>query len=239
MPLSRRIKWATLLPLWVLTAFLAAQLLLVAIVRLTGAIGIPFSGVNQALFETILGACVYGLTLLLVIGVPWWIWKRKTTLKQLSLTEWPRWRDFLFLVGGFFAYLTLSGLLLTLADKTLPFVDLNQTQDVGFTGLSRYYEYALAFLTLVVIAPIAEEILFRGYLFGKLRQYVSLGWAILITSVLFGLVHMAWNVGIDTFALSVVMCLLVYWSGSIWPAVLLHITKNFIAFYFLFINPFL
>jgi len=80
-------------------------------------------------------------------------------------------------------------------------------------------------------------VLFRGYLLSKLRRHVATWIAILITSLLFGLVHFAWNVGIDTFALGIVLCLVTIWTKSLWPAILIHMLKNGIAFYFLFINP--
>ena len=93
----------------------------------------------------------------------------------------------------------------------------------------------LAFITLVVIAPVAEEVLFRGYLYGKLKKYVPVWAAILITSALFGLIHGTWNVAVDTFALSIILCLLRESTGGIWASILLHMIKNGIAFYFLFI----
>lgn len=145
--------------------------------------------------------------------------------------------DILITPLGFIAYMILSALLLAFAQQFMTFIDFDQPQDVGFDQIGQQYEYILAFLTLVVVAPVAEEILFRGYLLGKLRKYTPLWIAILITSLLFGLVHFAWNVGIDTFALSIVLCLLTVWSKSLWPAILLHMLKNFVAFYFLFINP--
>jgi membrane protease YdiL (CAAX protease family) len=81
--------------------------------------------------------------------------------------------------------------------------------------------------------------LFRGYLLGKLRKYVPLWAAILVTSLLFGFVHGAWNVGIDVFALSIVLCLLRVWTKTLWAPILLHMLKNAVAFYLLFINPLL
>jgi membrane protease YdiL (CAAX protease family) len=126
---------------------------------------------------------------------------------------------------------------IAIAQRTLLFVDFDQQQVTGFEGLSARYEYILAFITLVIIAPIAEEVLFRGYLFGKLRKVTKTWIAILITSVLFGIVHFAWNVGIDVFALSIIMCLVTVWSKSLWPAIIIHMSKNFLAYYFLFINP--
>ena len=59
--------------------------------------------------------------------------------------------------------------------------------------------------------------------------------ATLLVSVLFGVAHMQWNVGIDVFALSVVMCILRERTNSIWAGFLLHAAKNFVAFYVTFV----
>ena len=225
------------LPAWVLLAFMLVQLFLGAILAALGAAGVDLSGINASVQTTVLGGIIYLVTLIVVIGVPWLVLKKKTTLQEIGLQEGPRWRDIGLAPLGYIAYLFLAALLLLIAQQFLTFIDFNQAQDVGFEGLRLQYEYILAFTMLVVIAPVAEEILLRGYLFAKLRARLPLWIAIFITSFLFALVHFAWNVGIDTFALSIVLCLLVVWSKSLWPAILLHMLKNFVAFYFLFINP--
>ena len=91
-------------------------------------------------------------------------------------------------------------------------------------------------MKLDVFVIIAEEFIFRGYLFGKLRNNIPLCVVIFNTSVLIGAIHGKWNVGVDTFALSIVMCSFREVTGSIWAGVLLHMLKNSVAFYFLFIN---
>jgi membrane protease YdiL (CAAX protease family) len=118
-----------------------------------------------------------------------------------------------------------------------PWINFDQAQDTGFSGISQNYEYIVAFLALVVIAPFSEEIIFRGYLFSKLKKYLPIWAAIIFTSVTFGAAHMAWNLAIDTFALSVVACVLREMFGSIWPSILIHMMKNGLAYYLLFINP--
>ena len=101
----------------------------------------------------------------------------------------------------------------------------------------------LAFLTLVVVAPIAEELIFRGYLYGKMRekfsQVTSEIWSVIISallvSVVFGIIHMQWNVGVNVFAMSLVACALREYTGTIYAGILLHMIKNGLAFYFLFV----
>ena len=91
-------------------------------------------------------------------------------------------------------------------------------------------------IALVFIAPIAEEIIMRGWLYGKLRSRLPLPLAIVLTSILFGFLHGQWNVGVGVFALSLVLCSLREITGTIWSGILLHILSNGIAFYLLYIG---
>ena len=46
-----------------------------------------------------------------------------------------------------------------------------------------------------------------------------------------------WAVMIDTFVLSLVMCVMREHTGAIWITILMHMAKNGLAFYLLFVNP--
>ncbi len=199
--------------------------------------GISLANLNQSVLSALIAACIYGLTGLVVIGGPWLVRRYRTTRQDVALTRLPSWTDIFMAPAGLVVYFILSAILLVLAAHVIPGFNADQAQDTGFAHLNYQYEYILAFLTLVVLAPLAEEILFRGYLLGKLLKVAPLWLAILITSVLFGILHGSWNVGIDVFALSIVLCILRVSTGSIWAGVLLHMLKNGIAFYILFINP--
>lgn len=227
------------LALWVFLGFMLAQALLIALMYLVGVLGVSFEGVNENVFNSVVTAVVYILSVAIVIGGPWVAKKRKTTLKDIGLHRFPSWPDILAAPAGYIVYMVLSMVAVALSMVLLPFIDFEQAQDVGFSNLVHNYEYFLAFLGLVVLAPVAEEILFRGYLLQKLRKRAPTWIAILITSLLFAVVHFAWNVGIDTFALSIVLCLLRVYTKSLWAPILLHSLKNGIAFYLLFINPML
>lgn len=234
---GQRIGIAALLPVWVFVSFMLVQVLIVALLLGMQSVGISFDMFNSAVVSFVTSAVIYVLTLLLVVGGPWLMLKKKTSLNEVGLQRSLSWKDLLIAPVGLVSYFFLTFALTTLSQYVLPFIDLDQKQDVGFEGLTQQYEFILAFVTLVIVAPIAEEVLFRGYLFGKLRKVIPVWGAVLITSALFGLVHFAWNVGIDTFALSIMLCLVTIWSKSLWPAIMIHMAKNFIAFYFLFLNP--
>jgi membrane protease YdiL (CAAX protease family) len=65
------------------------------------------------------------------------------------------------------------------------------------------------------------------------QKNAKIGGAIFV-SMLFGMVHMQWNVAIDTFFLSLALVWLVESTGNLWSAIALHALKNFMAFIFVF-----
>lgn len=228
---------ALLVCIWLAAAFYTVQLLISGGILGLNALGIGLEDANLSVLGAVLSGVIYTATLLLVIGLPWWVKRWRTTKAELGIQRSLEWRDLLLSPPAFILYVLLSWAAMTAAMQFIPGYDATQTQDVLFTDLNFRYEYVLAFLTLVIIAPIAEELLFRGYLYGKLKRYVPVWLAILFASILFGAVHGQWNVAVDTFMLSVVMCGLREYTGTIWAGVVIHMAKNGLAYYLLFVNP--
>jgi membrane protease YdiL (CAAX protease family) len=85
------------------------------------------------------------------------------------------------------------------------------------------------FLVGVVIAPIVEEIFFRGFLFQGFRH--RYGWiaAILISSLLFAAAHLDPVAFIPTFILGAVLAYVYHRSNSVWPGIILHFLVNAFA----------
>lgn len=122
--------------------------------------------------------------------------------------------------------------------EAIPQIDTEQEQNIGFTGTDTSPELMLAFISLVILAPIGEEVLMRGYLYGGLRARFSFITAGLVTSGLFGLAHLGfgngepllWIAGISTFVLSLVLVYLREKTGTIWAGVLVHALNNLVAY---------
>lgn len=237
------IKFVIGLCVWTVAVFLIVQIALGFVATGLIAAGVPLTTINPAVFNSVFAAVVYVLTLTIVIGVPFWIGRRSATREDLGVTRLPSWLDIVLAPAGLIVYMLISASVLYLFSVLAPDINLKQAQDIPFSNLTHQYEYILAFLTLVILAPIAEELLFRGYLFGKMKKHAPFWLATIITSVLFGGLHLIggaslqWNVAADTFALSLVLCSLRQITGNIWAGVLLHMIKNGVAYYFLFINP--
>ncbi len=119
----------------------------------------------------------------------------------------------------------------------IPGLDLSQKQELSFGELSYWYEYIAAFVLLGVLAPIIEELIFRGYLYGRLRKYNGIIISTILTSVAFGLMHGQANVAIIVGILSIFMCLLREKFDSIYPTILMHMFQNGFSYIMLFIVP--
>jgi len=233
------LRITAILSAWFLASFFIAQLLLVGLVWLLNILHIPISSLNSSVSNALLSVILYILTFIFLVLPSLLIGRSSLSKDEIGYSRFPSWTDILITPAGLIIYLIFSSLLMLLATHMFTWIDTNQVQNTGFNNLNQNYQYILAFVTLVIIAPVAEETLFRGYLYGKLKKYMPFWVAIVVTSVLFGAIHGQWDLAIDTFALSIVLCFLRESTGSIWASILLHMTKNGIAFYFLFINPLL
>src|SRR3954462_2594567 len=85
-------------------------------------------------------------------------------------------------------------------------------------------------LVVIVVAPVCEELFFRGFLFTVLRQRLSFWVAALIDGVLFGFVHGSLVIVPILAALGVVFCYVYERTGSIFPTIALHALNNTIAY---------
>ena len=77
------------LPAWVYGVFLAVEVVVSLAVGVLVKIGVPLSSVNPVIFNTVLSVVVYILSLIVVIGVPFLVKKRRTTLSNLGVNDWP------------------------------------------------------------------------------------------------------------------------------------------------------
>lgn len=106
------------------------------------------------------------------------------------------------------------------------------TQDLGAdNGLAAQFAAAAV---IVWLAPVAEEIFFRGFFYRSLRSRFAVWSAALIDGVVFGAIHYA---GTDTLkvlpvlaVLGVMFCLVYEKTGSIYPVICLHALNNSLAF---------
>lgn len=228
-----------LMCLWVAVAVIAVQFAVgMLMILLLGS-----SNFSKPVWTAVYSAISYILAMLLIIWIPSRLKiSKKTTQTELGLEGLPTWMDIGLAPVGFIASTLLAAGLVALF-TIFPWFNAEEAQNVGFSIYMGGVDRVIAFLTLVVMAPTAEEIIFRGWLYGKAREKLNTKipepWgmllAILIVSVLFGVIHLQWNVGVNVFALSIVLCALREVTGTIYAGILTHMIKNGVAFYLLYV----
>ena len=245
-----------LMMIWVASSVIVSQLVVGWLMTLI----IGAETLTKPVPMAVYSALSYSLALFMVVVIPGnssFTWKVKTheggkehkggvkgkaaNRKALGLSGWPTWTDIGLAPVGFVVYYILAAILVSLF-SLFPWFDVSEVQNIGFSYYVGGFDRVIAFITLVVVAPIAEEVIFRGWLYGKIREkiaaeysnVVSMIVSIFLVSLLFGLVHFQLNVGVNVFALSIVLCGLREITGTIYAGILLHMLKNGVAFWLLF-----
>lgn len=89
-------------------------------------------------------------------------------------------------------------------------------------------EMGLMALLIVVVAPICEEIVYRGFLFRYLNKRVSMSLAIAISSCIFALMHLNLYSFLPLFILGSGLCIVYKLSGNIVSSITIHVLFNLV-----------
>jgi uncharacterized protein len=159
--------------------------------------------------------------------------RRHATLASLGLRR-VQWRWLLAALPFTFAAVLLESIAGLLSQGLFPQTPANQC-----VSIRDAYQGALplAVIGVAVIAPLVEEIVFRGMVFGWLQSRTPLAWAVVISAALFSLEHIGFlqlTLFLPIFTAGLVLATLYHQAGSIWPTVLVHGMFNLVATLVLF-----
>lgn len=193
---------------------------------------------NSVIAQFIYSLIVEGLSVFIL----WrFLLRFKSSFQSIGLKK-PALKDISYIIGGFVVYFIGYLLLSYIVGRIDHNYNANQQQAVGFDSAKQGWQLVLAFLSLVLLPPFVEELLFRGFLYSGLKKAMPVVWAALLTSILFAFPHLfessgnglLWVAGIDTFVLSLVLVYLREKTGSLWASIGLHALKNALAFVTIF-----
>lgn len=180
----------------------------------------------------------------LTIGaLAWFIAYRKASFKKVMALRRANISDLGYAIAGITVYFVFFIVAVLVIQQIFP-IDTGQEQALGFQRDASGSALFLAFMGLVILPPVAEELIFRGFFYGTLRGHkLSVAWSIFITSVVFGALHLfgaadgklLWIALLDTFILSIVLCYIREKTGAVWASILVHALKNGVVFLNLFI----
>ena len=135
-------------------------------------------------------------------------------------------------VGGFLGVSILWGL-------ALQGFGIETRQEVGLVVLESWpsAEAALMIGYGVLVAPLVEELLFRSFILPPMVRRIGAWGGIAVSALLFGMMHLADPHAVPPLIiLGAVLGWLRLRSGSLWPALLLHVGNNTVAFSLLLLS---
>ena len=97
-----------------------------------------------------------------------------------------------------------------------------------FSDMNSIYAY----IALIIVGPIAEEFLFRGILFNYLDRKTTRIYAVILSSIFFGIAHGDLVQGVAVFFSGIAMALMYVYTDSILGDITVHMINNFIATFF-------
>jgi membrane protease YdiL (CAAX protease family) len=166
----------------------------------------------------------------IVFGIVGFAARRTNVREWLGIPPRCDWRFFLLgpitvvSIWMLMVVLQLTGLIGFLS-KVLR---VDQTQDIVqvFTKSQDGLLLTLLSLTAVVVAPVCEEIMFRGYLFRVMERYAGTTPAIVASSLVFACAHGNAVIMLPLFILALVLCRTYSASRSILPSMSIHLIFN-------------
>ncbi|GAB4816959.1 hypothetical protein N2152v2_004005 [Parachlorella kessleri] len=133
--------------------------------------------------------------------------------------EWkpsPRWGLPLALGAGVYLALCAPGL----------YADLSFATRHDLLGVVDPTAVLFTTLATVVLAPLFEEVLFRGFLLRSLLRYMGQWDALLISTLIFRLEHHLDDGFFFNLVTDLPLGIIYLWTGSVWPGIILHSMWN-------------
>ena len=160
-----------------------------------------------------------------VVWIRWRLTARGDRWEEIGLTRKIAAEE---LVWGALAtvpgWLLVVGVALTAENLGLPSFLYEQLGAAKVFDVDRPFDVVLVALIGVVLAPLFEEIVFRGFLLTCLRQRWGTGLALVVSSLVFGMVHGEGILTVGT--LGLVFGALALWRGSLTASITAHALVN-------------
>ena len=224
---SKIVSWLIIASSWICTLLLL--LLGIPLVEF-----LELLGLSENVSWELMGTLVYIPVLAMTVGYIWWDGDLSRTLQMFKINSFRI--GFIFLIGLPFVISVIDIVVTSIYDML--YIMLFGTPSIPEIVL--YYEdseynliLALSFTSMVIAAPVVEEILFRGYILDAIREIHGDTVAILGSAGLFGLLHLEpYVVGMAALG-GVIYGWIRIKTGSLWPSIVSHMVWNFLVFLYI------
>lgn len=217
------------------------------------------TSVNNSLGQSILWVGGYFCVMLLYTGINMGVWRKIGN----SYSNWLNLITMVFLSITFiwlltiktsyrlriFDNFTIRGILFAIMCAVLFYFLLDKCLDPLFKSLFPTSEEAYqdsiltlskspitTFIHVCILAPVIEEILIRGFVLGSLQSTFGVFFALLVSALLFALLHFNMVQTLSAFICGLILGVLYLKTGSILCCMIAHCVYNAIS-YFAIIAP--
>ncbi len=210
---------------------------LFVLIQLVFIFGFDFLGINTDIYQGLFST-LYGIAVLAVFG--FYCYKRSKKKEDFLMMQKPGYMTVfsaVVIAFGLLGFVTLYMYIFTVISMSnaplqedmaqyAESVDRFITTDAATVP---YWDSILDFISATIIITLAEELVFRGVIFGELINRFHPIIAAVMSSLLFGILHgISVHIGYAFFC-GVILCLVYYYSGSIWVSFLVHAIFNFMG----------
>lgn len=168
----------------------------------------------------------------LIFGLIYWLRYRKSHKEQprmRALTITPKTMVLSVVIG--FAMVFVSNLILALFNPLTMLVgmDFYMEQLNLISQLISGTSLPLAIVSVGIVGPIVEEVIFRGLIFYYFQKRYSVKTAIIVQAILFGVIHL--NLAQASYAIIIGLFLgyAYVYTQSIWVPIIIHVVNNIVA----------
>lgn len=215
---------------------------IITILITIGLLGIAFFGMdyfgvgklieeseNKSLYLLILFVVqwvIIAIPLLVLTGI-----KYKLNRKTFAIKKTGFWKTFKLVFWGFMVFVGISfivSLLILYTNIQIPGYQVQERILPLFGG--DLFSLIISGTLIIAIAPIFEELFFRGFLLRSLSDKMGIFYGSILAALIFSLLHLQPGSLIPLFILGLIINSLVIKSKSIVPAIAFHVFNNAVAF---------
>ena len=161
---------------------------------------------------------------------------KKISYNAIRLNFKMKWHTYLLLIG--IGVISLFGIqyFIGAVDKFLEVIKYPIDNDLPVINPTGWGTYFASLLLLAVIPAIEEELIFRGIIFNGLRSRFKDYQAMLISALMFAVMHANLQQFVYPFLLGIIMAWIVMRTGSLVSSMIVHFTNNAIVVTLAFIT---
>ncbi len=180
----------------------------------------PQTSMNDAL--TKYAALVTLIALVITIPIEFLYYRRDYVLHTSYIFKNPQ-----YLIAAIVTGVLVShglSILISLINANGALGTYTQVEQVIYSS-----DMPLVILRAVILAPLCEELIFRGLTFKRMREDANFLASAVISSAIFALYHMNVPQGIFAFLFGMLLCLLYDMFGNLWVPIIVHASANILS----------